>query len=223
MKRPNNRIEFISVSGAKTCSKECNLAWISNNEERKKKIGDAFRGPNHPNWQGGKSSLNNVSKRGASWEKIRKKALKRDRHKCVDCGISNDQCIEKFGRGLDVDHVVPFHNFSKFKEANRLSNLQCRCSSCHKRAEAKRKNVQMVLPFQDSAKRRHKGGHRMGEKHPKAKLTSAQVMQIRKEHADGVSAQELSQSYGIKKSNVHAIIKGKTWKCLPISPSNTPN
>jgi hypothetical protein len=53
--------------------------------------------------------------------------------------------------------VVPFHNFNSYKKANALSNLQCRCASCHKRAESKRGMVQMVLPMQDSANRMHKG------------------------------------------------------------------
>lgn len=148
---------YISKSSGRTCSASCHLAWIRNNEDRKIKIGKAFRGHLHPNWQGGKSQLNNVSGRGPNWQGQRQRALKKDKYRCVDCGLTQAGCISKYGRSLDVDHVVPFHNFNSYKKANALSNLQCRCASCHKRAESKRGMVQMVLPMQDSANRMHKG------------------------------------------------------------------
>lgn len=149
--------KFISHNSGKTCSAYCHNQWIRNDPERKRKIGDAFRGANHPNWQGGKSLLNNVSNRGPNWKKQRAAALRRDKYQCVDCGITNDECVAKYGRGLDVDHVTPFHNFNSYKKANALSNLECRCTSCHRIEEAKRSMVQMVLPLQDSYKRQHHG------------------------------------------------------------------
>jgi len=142
-----SRGEFAAVSASKTCSKDCETQWRSNNEDRKTKIGDAFRGSNHPNWQGGKSLLSNTSYRGSSWTKQRDKALKRDGYKCLDCGMTDDESRAIYGRSLDVDHVEPFHNFTNSAAANRLSNLETRCKSCHRKAEAKRVAVQSILPF----------------------------------------------------------------------------
>lgn len=142
-----NRGRFATISYAKTCSKDCETAWQSNNEDRKQKIGAAFKGDKHPNWQGGKALLNSTSHRGPNWQSQRKKALMRNGYKCVDCDMTDEESKERFGRSLDVDHVVPFHNFGNSKKANRLSNLECRCASCHRLAEAKRVSVQMVLPF----------------------------------------------------------------------------
>lgn len=147
-----SRGEFTAVSASKTCSKDCEMEWRSNNEDRKRKIGEAFRGSNHPNWQGGKSLLNNTSYRGVGWPIQREKALKRDGYRCLDCGLTDEESRGKYGRSLDVDHVEPFHNFTNSAEANRLCNLETRCASCHRKAEAKRVGVQAVLPFACAAR-----------------------------------------------------------------------
>lgn len=208
--------KYISKNGVKTCSATCDRAWISNNEDRKRKIGDAFRGDKHPNWQGGKSQLNNTSNRGPNWAKKRIEALKRDGFKCVDCGMSNEECLTKWARGLDVDHVVPFHNFNNYKKANALGNLESRCASCHRTKEAARGMVQMMLPIQDGDHRRHKGGARTGENHPRAKLSSADVILIRRIADDGKSLTEIGASFGMAPSVISSIVAGRIWKCLPL-------
>lgn len=205
---------FIGTNHGKTCSAYCHNQWIRRNPERKRKIGDAFRGSNHPNWQGGKALLNNVSGRGSNWPAQRAKALKRDRYCCVDCGMAEEQCRQTYGRGLDVDHETPFHNFSNYRTANMLSNLRSRCASCHRIAEAKRSMVQMVLPMQTSSKRMHKG-YRRGDNHPRALLTSAEVMAIRKQAAEGVKPAILSKRFGKPISHVCAIVQRKIWKSVP--------
>lgn len=201
--------KMISYNGGKTCSPKCENDWIRNNPERKRKIGNAFRGHNHPNWQGGKSLMNNTSNRGPNWQKQRAAALKRDKG-CVDCGISNEECREKFGRSLDVDHVVPFHNFSGYRKANALSNLQCRCASCHRVAEAKRTMSQMVLPMQDSEKRRHKG--RAG-KVSNAKLSELDVLLIRRRFDGGESVANIAVEFSVVTSGaVRDVAKRRTWR-----------
>lgn len=209
-KHTNGKI--ISHNSGKTCSLACQIAWISNNEDRKAKIGAAFKGAFHPNWQGGKSQLNNTSNRGPNWAQQRRAALKRDRYACVDCSMTEEQCQQVFGRSLDVDHVVPFHNFRSYRQANALSNLECRCASCHRIAEAKRDMVQMVLPMQDSAKRSHKGRCR-GERINTAKLTEYDVRRIRRRFAEGESRQRVHADYpqvGI--ASIHNIATNKTWR-----------
>lgn len=211
MHRSGDVTKLVAVTHAATCSRECHIAWIRNNLERKLKIGLAFKGEKHPNWQGGKAQLNNISSRGPNWQAQRSKALVRCHNRCVDCGISNDECAAKFGRSLDVDHIVPFHNFDSYLKANRLSNLAARCASCHRKAEAKRHDVQMVLPIQDSERRRHKGWARH-ERHPRAKLTWPQVRNIRKRSASGVSIKQLATEYPVSGSTIHAIVRNKIWR-----------
>lgn len=208
---------FISLSSGRTCSRECHLAWIRNNEERKRKIGDAFRGHRHPNWQGGKSRLNDINNRGSGWPKARERALKRDGYRCVDCGITEDECRERYGRGLDVDHIVPFHNWPNSRSANKLSNLASRCASCHRKEEATRNGVQMVLPYGDSEKRRHKGYAR-GATHPKAKLTEGDVLAILDAAKSGASGADLARQYGVQRTTIYSILKGKIWRHLLRDP-----
>jgi|SRR5215207_4005738 len=142
-----SRQRFSGTNGNKTCSDACHLEWISRNPDRKKRISKAFRGSNHPNWQGGKARINHRSNRGSNWKEQREKALRRDGFQCVECGLSNDDCRVRYGRSLDVDHVEPFHNFTDHKSANKLSNLRSVCVSCHMVAEHKRTGVQMILPL----------------------------------------------------------------------------
>lgn len=211
VKTVKSRGVFISHNGGKTCSASCHNAWIRNDPGRKAKISAAFKGSNHPNWQGGKALLNNVSNRGPNWSKQRSAALKRDGRRCADCGISEDDCREKYGRGLDVDHVVPFHNFSSYKKANSLSNLRSLCASCHRISEAKRGMVQMVLPMQDSRARMHHG-YATGERHPKAKLSALDVAEIRRLSKCGATGASLARMFGVSSSNVCALLQGKIWR-----------
>lgn len=211
VKMVKSRGVFISYNSGKTCSASCHNAWIRNDPGRKAKISAAFKGSNHPNWQGGKALLNNVSNRGPNWSKQRSAAIKRDGRRCADCGISEDDCREKYGRGLDVDHVVPFHNFSSYKKANSLSNLRSLCASCHRISEAKRGMVQMVLQLQDSKSRMHHG-RATGERHPMAKLNHASVAMIRKLASEGSTGSSIARMFNMTPSNINAILRGKIWR-----------
>ena len=211
------RNRFASINDRKVCSRECMFEWRRRDPARKAKISAAFSGDRHWNWQGGKSRLNNINNRGPGWQRQRAKALKRDGFRCIDCCVSEDDCRLKFGRGLDVDHVIPFHNFGNSRTANKLGNLASRCASCHRKAEAQRDDVQQMLPFGDSEKRRHKGYLR-AERHPQAKLTNADVIEIRRRAAEGESLSSIGKAYGIFKSNASAIIRGKAW--ASILPAN---
>ena len=207
-----SRNKYVSHNSGKTCSAECQNQWTRNDPERKRKIGIAFSGHLHPNWQGGKSLMNNTSNRGPNWKTQRKAALARDKYMCVDCGITESACIEKFGRSLDVDHIAPFHNFNSYKKANALSNLECRCPSCHKKEESKRGMVQMVLPMQDSVRRQHKG---MSGRTSNQKLCAAQVACIRSRHSNGDSLADIHADYPIVGIHaVRAVVQRKTWKSI---------
>lgn len=212
VKRHPRAGRMISHNAGKTCSPKCENDWIRNNPERKRKIGDAFRGHLHPNWQGGKSLINDVSNRGPNWSRQRAAAIRRDKA-CIDCGISNDDCVAKFGRSLDVDHVVPYHNFSSYRKANALSNLECRCASCHRVAKARRSMIQMVLPMQDSEKRQHKG--RVG-KFSNAKLSELDVILIRKRFDGGERIPIIANAFrAVTECAVRDVAKRRTWRHIP--------
>lgn len=70
----------------------------------------------------------------------------------------------------------------------------------------------------DHPLRRRPGLACHGQAHPKAKLTEQQVLQIRKEHAAGISYSELAGRYEVDKSNIAAIVTRKTWRHLNQPP-----
>lgn len=205
--------KFISLNNMKLCSKECQQEWLSNNQDRKDKISRAFTGDKHPNWMGGKSR-SRIGNRGPGWQRQRRKAISRDGFKCVDCGITQGDHLIKYGSGLEVDHIEPFHNFGNSQQANRLSNLETRCKSCHRRAEAKRSFVQITLPLAVKDKNNHRGGYCRGEKINTAKLNPAKVMDIRKRVATGESCAALSKEYGVGVGAISAVAERKTWRHL---------
>lgn len=201
---------YVRLSSRSTCSKECLSDFYRNDQSRKDKIGAAFSGDKHPNWQGGKSLLNDVSNRGPNWKSQRLLALVRDKYKCRACGIDNDNCKSAYGRGLDVDHIVPFHNFSSYRKANELSNLQCMCASCHRIEEAKRTLVQMVLPLQDSIKRMHKP-RPSGVDHCKAILDYEKADAAREMVASGMTYGAVGKVFGVSASTIGLTYRGKLW------------
>lgn len=94
-------------------------------------ISKQLSGKNNPNWENGKEKYY-----GPNWEKIREKVIQRDDEKCQCCNMGRDECAERFGCDLHVHHIKRLKSFDNVENANRLSNLQTLCPSCHKRKEA---------------------------------------------------------------------------------------
>lgn len=177
------------------------------NPVRKRKISAAFTGAKHPNWRGGRWDL---SYRGPNWQVQRVKVRQRDGYRCRDCGCTDEEARALYGRELDVDHLEPFHNFPNSRQANRVRNLITRCASCHRKAEAKRRGVQMTLGLEH---RGHKGYAR-GEAVNTSKLTASQVFELRRRAAEGEPVLRLAKEFHISQSSADAIVKGRTWKHL---------
>lgn len=207
----NGQRRFVVVSGVKTCSRACDLAWRSNNEDRKRKIGRAFAGDRHPNWKGGRTLLDRRAYRGAGWSRIAEAARVRAGRCCERCGRSEAENGER----LSVHHVVPFHNFRSSREANRPENLQALCRSCHMIAEAQVPAVQLSLGL--GTGRGSRGGARVkrGSDHPAAKLQEGDVFTIRRRAAAGASMAGLAREYGVSFTTVWGIVRRKTWRHLP--------
>lgn len=55
------------------------------------------------------------------------------------------------------------------------------------------------------------GTYLVGEKHKMAKLTEAQVVEIKE---SGLHYEEVSRRFGISRSQAHRICAGKSWKCV---------
>lgn len=64
---------------------------------------------------------------GPNWREQRRRALRRDQHRCQRCGKTRAEMDTE----PDVHHIVPFEEFDHYNPANRLKNLESLCDSCH--------------------------------------------------------------------------------------------
>ena len=110
---------------------ECRANWISENLTKE----------DHPTWSPGG---NNVYY-GPNWDEQREKVLERDKV-CQVCGMDVEEHIDKYGRNLDVHHIVPINEFDDFSKANDISNLVLLCRSCHRGVECGEKEIKSVEP-----------------------------------------------------------------------------
>lgn len=123
------------------CGKECRVS--KNNVKnlcrscinKKRKFVPLSRyGETNPNWKGGHKYWNEgrfgKDKNGLSWKIQRRLARERDNYICQICHI-------KKNKNPDVHHIVPY----RLSFSHSLDNLICLCASCHKKEEAKNKEL----------------------------------------------------------------------------------
>jgi hypothetical protein len=70
----------------------------------------------------------------------------------------------------------------------------------------------------DDRERKGRNNPPKGEKHPKAKLTEADVLGIREKRLLGKSFGKLAEEYGVNKKTIINAVTGKTWSYLPEAP-----
>ena len=58
-----------------------------------------------------------------------------------------------------------------------------------------------------------------GEKHPKAKFKTHQIVEILIKYKAGLSIHKIAKNYRVSRPTIRAITQGKTWKHIPRSPS----
>jgi 5-methylcytosine-specific restriction endonuclease McrA len=111
------------------CQQSVSKALIRNGiETRPASVG--LEGEKNYAWNGG-----TVREYGHYWMEQREKAKERDGFECRACGMSNQKHNEKYGRDLDVHHVVPIREFDDPKDAHSLGNLVTSCRECHGKYE----------------------------------------------------------------------------------------
>lgn len=104
--------------------------WVGN-DTRRKNASDKLqivlskqKRENHPCWRGGFK----YDYSGESWIKYSKEIRKRDRYKCTLCGMTNNECIKRNKKSLDVHHIIPY----QLSLDNSPGNLRTLCAACHK-------------------------------------------------------------------------------------------
>lgn len=125
--------EFEVKLSKKDTARFCSLECLG------KYNGNTWVGENHPRWNGGK-----VRYYGPNWHKQRRRRLEKDNYECRECGMSDEECRERFGQGLEIHHKTPIKQFENngeidYEAANRLDNLVSLCRVCHQKTEKRLK------------------------------------------------------------------------------------
>lgn len=82
---------------------------------------------NNPNWRGGYRK-----NYGERWRFIREEIIKKFNNKCVICGISRIDHLQKYNRDLSIHHIIKRSKFYKdINLSNFKDNLVSLCSKCH--------------------------------------------------------------------------------------------
>ncbi len=61
--------------------------------------------------------------------------------------------------------------------------------------------------------------HRRGDGHPRAKLTAADIPEIRRLAQAGASPKDLASRFGVSDSAVHGVLARRTWCHIPDVPA----
>jgi transposase-like protein len=73
---------------------------------------------------------------GPDWQEMRQKRLEKDNEKCVVCGMTIEEHLDKYDKELCVHHIIPRSKFVKDgevqEEANHIQNLVTLCESHHR-------------------------------------------------------------------------------------------
>lgn len=113
---------FIDSRGAVSC-KECRKIWDKNFRDK--------------NWK----DYRNHYLFGGN----REEAIQRDGEKCMACGMTRAQHIEKYGRDITVDHIDGNGRYTPRPERNNdLSNLMTLCLYCHGKKDAARRGSKQL-------------------------------------------------------------------------------
>jgi len=103
------------------CDQECLGKWNTENN-----VGEA-----HPNFEGGRFPYGPGFSPGKK-EKVRD----RDGRRCVNCGRTEEEHIQKFGRKHSVHHIQKARSFEDPEARNDMSNLVTLCeATCHSKWE----------------------------------------------------------------------------------------
>lgn len=91
----------------------------------------------------------------------------------------------------------------------------CACHTCDNRLCVNPNHLFAGTRDDNNADMRRKERHVFGEKSPQAKLTEADVIQIRSLAKSGLSQREIGERYGVHRVHVGDIIQREYWSHLP--------
>lgn len=93
-------------------------------------------GENANNWQGGKTSENQIIRHRKEYREWRVAVYERDNYTCQEC--------QKIGGNLNADHIKPFAHYPELRFE--LSNGRTLCVECHYKTDTFGHKINRVAP-----------------------------------------------------------------------------
>jgi hypothetical protein len=84
--------------------------------------------------------------------------------------------------------------------------------TCHNRACVNPQHMRWATNKENMADKAKDGTAQIGTRHPRARLTEAQVLEIRALKADGHTSAALAESFGVTITHIDGICRGKSWR-----------
>ena len=129
---------YASRGNVKYCSHKCYTSTPKTDDFRRK-ISEAFRGANHPNWKGG--VMKGRKDRNLSvYKEWRLAVFARDRYTCQHCGVKNHKGLGKTVI-LEADHIQSWTDYPELRYE--LSNGRTLCRDCHSKRTAEQHRERM--------------------------------------------------------------------------------
>lgn len=151
----------------------------------------ARRGSGNPNWRGGSRNKREdiVSTRHLiAYKEFVEAILSRDGYRCLRCDSQTELVV---------------HHIKSEKEAPELlmepTNAETLCRACHVTEHRKRGDVPKIK----------RAGR--GEESPSAKLTEADVIEMRCCYDQGEAVLELARRFGVARRTASGIVKRQSW------------
>lgn len=125
-------------------------------------------------------------------------------------------CRNERGYGALVHHrkAVLAHRLSYQVNVGPIPAGMCVCHRCDTPACVNPAHLFLGTHADNMADKVSKRRQSRGESHGKAKMTEAQVLEMRALHAAGETQKGLAARFGVSKFLIHCVVSGKTWKHL---------
>ncbi len=98
--------------------------------------------------------------------------------------------------------------------------------ACHEngiKSDNRAENLRWDTPSNNNQDKRRHGTWNGGERHPCAKLTESQVIEMRRLHKAGASYAELSAIYKLRPTSISNIVSGRNWRHIPVELKEKPD
>lgn len=128
-KRFKTRLAYVNRGGGKYCSNSCKMTYFIGRPKTSEHLAK-ISGKNANNWQGGKTTENQIIRHRKETRLVRESAYKRDDYTCQECGArgGNGKTVV-----LNAHHIKPFSLFPELRFA--LDNVVTLCVDCHRKTD----------------------------------------------------------------------------------------